>query len=343
MKYAHIARYIRETAWAITNDKMNDLLSVFAFRAAGGAFTPEEIHARIGGERQPATSSKRGNVAVIPIRGVIAHRMGAMDETSGGTSTERIGAMLKAVAADESIGTIVYDIDSPGGTVPGVQELAAEMFALRGNKKQVALVNSLAASAAYWLASQADEIVSIPSGAAGSIGVFTVHEDLSALLEKEGVKISVIRAGKFKAEGNPFEPLSDEAKAVIQARVDAAYAQFVKDVARGRKVTQAAVKEGYGQGRALSAKDALAAGLIDRIATVDETFGQLLGTSKTSGHLRAEADEHGNIIAAAFENDPEAAKKATEDLMAASSMNDIVAKHIAEADDEDRRRRIKLS
>jgi signal peptide peptidase SppA len=287
MKYTHILNYVASTPWAILPDKMQEILSVLAFRAAGHTFTPEEIQARIGDAKSGSTrpSGAKG-VAVIPIRGVIAHRMGGMDDMSGGTSAERIGAVLKSVAADDSIGTVVYDIDSPGGTVPGVQELASQMFALRGQKKQIAQVNDLAASAAYWLASQADEIVSIPSGTAGSIGVFTVHQDLSEALAKEGIKIDVIKAGKYKVEGNPFEPLSEEGRAFIQARVDEAYSQFVKDVARGRGVNVADVKGGYGEGRALSAKGALKAGLIDRIATFDETLASVTGR-KSSG-MRAE-------------------------------------------------------
>jgi signal peptide peptidase SppA len=253
MKYTHILNYVASVPWAILPDKMQEILSVLAFRAAGHSFTSEEIQARIGEAKSGARASSGGGVAVIPIRGVIAHRMGGMDDMSGGTSAERISAMLKQVSADESISTIVYDIDSPGGTVPGVQELASQMFALRGVKTQIAQVNDLAASAAYWLASQADEIVSLPSGSAGSIGVFTVHQDLSKALEAEGIKIDVIKAGKYKTEGNPFEPLSEESRAFIQARVDEAYSQFVKDVARGRGVNASDVKGGYGDGRVLTA------------------------------------------------------------------------------------------
>jgi signal peptide peptidase SppA len=283
MKYPHICSYVASTPWAILPDKLTELVSVLAFRASGQTFSADEIRARIGGDAEPpAAATKRGAVAVIPIRGVIAHRMGGMDESSGGTSAERIGLMLKAIAADDSIGTIVYDIDSPGGTVPGVQELAAQMFALRGKKTQIAQVNSLAASAAYWLASQADEIVSIPSGTAGSIGVFTAHQDMSEALKAEGVNVTLISAGKYKVEGNPFEPLSDETKAVIQERVDTAYAQFVKDVARGRGVSVADVRGGYGEGRALGAKDALAAGLIDRIGTMEDTIGRAVGKRSSS-------------------------------------------------------------
>ncbi len=299
MNYIHILSYVASTPWAILPDKMQEILSVLAFRAAGHRFTPEEIEARIGEKNANGAPMRAGGVAVIPIRGVIAHRMSGMDDMSGGTSAERISSMLKQVAADESIGTIVYDIDSPGGTVPGVQELASQMYEMRGKKAQIAQVNDLAASAAYWLASQADEIVSIPSGTAGSIGVFTVHQDLSEALAKEGIKVDVIRAGKYKVEGNPFEPLSDEGRAFIQARVDEAYSSFVKDVARGRGVNVSDVKGGYGQGRALSAKDALTAGLIDRIGTMEDTFSRVLG----KGHSTMRAEVEAPVLAATDDAD----------------------------------------
>ncbi len=292
MKYQHIAAYVAETLWAIHPAKMAELLSVLAFRAAGHEFTEAEIQARIGdslAQREDVPRVQGSGVAVIPIRGVIAHRMGGMNESSGGASAERIGAMVRAAMADASVGTILLDVDSPGGTVPGISELAGELAEMkgRGTKRIVAQVNSLAASAAYWLASQADEIVSIPSGTAGSIGVFSVHQDLSKALEKEGIDVTLISAGKYKTAGNPFEPLSPDERAVMQARVDVAYAQFTKDVARGRGVSVTDVRTGYGEGRALSAADAKKAGLIDRIATMDSTISRLTGRSSTAG-LRAE-------------------------------------------------------
>jgi len=289
MKYQRISAYVSDTLWACHPAKLAELLAVLAFRAAGKEFSESEIEARIGDASSRASGpTSRGAVAVIPIRGVIAHRISGMEDTSGGTSCERIASQIDRVVA-EGIGTIVYDLDSPGGTVPGIQELAAKMFALRGQVKQIAQINSLAASAAYWLASQCDERISMPSGTAGSIGVYTAHQDLSKALEQEGIDITLISAGKYKVEGSPFGPLSPEAKAVKQAGVDAAYAQFTKDVARGLGVSPADVRNGYGEGRALDAKEAKAAGLIDRIATMDETLGRLVGRQATSaGGMRAQ-------------------------------------------------------
>lgn len=313
MKYGRIAQYVADTPWAILPAKMAEIVGVLAYRAAGHEFTREEIEARIGAGSGPqgATRTDGGAVAVIPIRGVIAHRMSAMEDSSGGTSAEGIGKMLRAAMADQSVGTILLDIDSPGGTVTGVSELAAELFAMRGQgKKIVAQVNGMAASAAYWLAAQADEIVSLPSGVAGSIGVFMAHKSLAKALEQEGIDVTLISAGKYKVEGNPFEPLTEEAKVVMQAEVDAAYSRFVNDVARGRGVSAADVRKGYGEGRALTAKDAKAAGLIDRIATMDETIGRLVGRKSPAG-MRAEVvgvdlaaeDDQTAIVSACADDD----------------------------------------
>jgi len=110
--------------------------------------------------------------------------------------------------------------------------------------------------------------------------VFAIHEDMSKALEAEGVTSTVISAGKHKVEGNHFGPLDDEARATIQAKVDESMAQFVADVAKGRGVSASAVRSDYGEGRAVSSSQALAAGMIDRIATLDETIARLAGRTR---------------------------------------------------------------
>lgn len=287
MKYQRIVAYVHETLWAIEPGKLKEILAVLAFRAAGHTFTAEEIQARIGGGPGSGAASQSGSVAVIPVRGVIAHHMGGMDESSGGTSCERISAMIDQVANDPTVATLLYDFDTPGGTVTGIETLGAKMFALRGIKRQVAMVNGMCASAGYWLAAQCDEIVSLPDGLTGSIGVrWTPHEDISQANEQDGIVVTEIYSGKYKTEGTQNQPLSPEAKAFKQAQSDAVYDKFLKAVARGRGVTPAAVESGYGEGRVLFAKEAKAAGLIDRIGTMDDTIGRLVG-KKSAGGPRA--------------------------------------------------------
>lgn len=288
MKYAHVARFVAETPWAILRSKLDEIEAILQFHMEGGKFTAEELRARIGDPSSKPEPAKRGAVAVLPLQGVISHRMGGMSEMSGGMSTERFSSMLRQALADESIGSILIDVDSPGGTIAGVTELAAEIIAARAQKPIVAHINALGASAAYWIASAASEVVSTPSGMIGAIGVITSHVDTSKADEAEGVTRTVISAGKFKAEG--FGPLTDDAKAAIQARVDAAYATMTKDIAHGRGVKASDVRGGFGEGRVLSAKDALEAGMIDRIATMDETIARMVGR-KAIGGMRAEAGD----------------------------------------------------
>jgi HK97 family phage major capsid protein len=131
------------------------------------------------------------------------------------------------------------------------------------------------ASAAYWIGSQCDEVVATPSAAVGSIGVFMVHLDESAFDERIGLQYSLIFAGKHKVDGNPYEPLSDDARAALQEQVDEYYTLFVNDVARGRKVNASKVRAGYGEGRCLTATQAMDAGLVDRIDTFDGVLSSL--------------------------------------------------------------------
>jgi len=285
--YDRILRKAIRTPWAIEPTYAAIVQDLLGFRAAGGRLTEDEIVARIeahtgekfAGSRQAPTPS--GSIAVIPIYGVIAHR--AFEASSGATSTEYVGAQLRRVMAEPSIGTILFDVSSPGGTIEGVPELAAAIAAARKTKYIVASSNALMASAAYWIGSQAHEVVVTPSGGVGSVGVFTLTEDWSEKLARDGVKINAISAGDYKLEGAWWEPLSDEARAFLQQSVDSAYASFTGAVAKGRGTTAATVKKQYGQGRCLEADAALAAGMVDRIETFDQTIARLQKASAAAG------------------------------------------------------------
>lgn len=235
--------------------------------------------------------SRAGAVAVVPVYGTLTQRGGGglFEMYFGGTTTEGLTAAVRQLVGDETIKAIVLDIDSPGGTVGGMQEAADELFKMRGAKPIIAVADPLAASAAYWIASSANEIVVSPSSQVGSIGVFAVHEDISKMAEDIGIKVTLISAGKYKTEGNEFEPLTDEAREAIQKRVNEYYGAFVAGVARGRGVTPAAVRGGFGEGRVVGAKEAVAEGMADRIGTLRDTLAKL-GAGAATG-MRAEADD----------------------------------------------------
>jgi len=210
-------------------------------------------------------------------------------EASGAVSAQRLTAAFRAALNDPEVGSIVLDLDSPGGQVGGIEELANEIYQARSQKPVTAVANGLAASAAYWLASAAGELVVTPSGEVGSIGVFAIHEDYSAMLDKAGVKVSLIAAGKYKTEGNPFEPLGEEAQVAVQGVVNDYYDMFTRAVARGRGVSQADVVAGFGEGRVVMAEQAVRLGMADRVATIDEVISGLRANGGANGK-RAEAD-----------------------------------------------------
>jgi signal peptide peptidase SppA len=288
------SRYIGEVSrhpWAILPEKFAAISELIRLRASGARLTDEQIAdrvgprsvARTGGSPTGVVRGSGGAVAVIPVHGTIAYRADSFEASSGGTSTELIGRMLQRAMADDTVTSILFDFNSPGGSVDGIDDLCKQIAKAGKTKRVVAHVNSMAASAAYWLASQCSEIVSMSSGQIGSIGVYMLLLDESEALANAGIKINAISAGQKKLEGAPWEPLSDDARAFLQAQVDDVYAQFLATVAAGRGTSAAAVKAGYGQGRCLPAKDALAAGMIDRIAALDDVLTQLAAGTAAPG------------------------------------------------------------
>ncbi len=282
IQYQRIIQAVTETPWAILPAKLAVIRDLLAYRATGGVLTSEQIAERM--DTQAATRNGRstvpGNIAVIPIIGTIIPRYNMFTESSGAVSVQRITAQLRQALKDPDVESIIFDVDSPGGQVSNVEELAKEIHQARGTKPITAVANSLAASAAYWIATAADELVVTPSGEVGSIGVLAMHEDISEALANEGIKINLISAGKYKVEGNPFEPLDDEARAFIQSRIDDYYDMFVTAVSRNRSVSKSDVKNGFGEGRVVGAKEAVKLGMADRVGTLDETLARLQRSSK---------------------------------------------------------------
>lgn len=209
-------------------------------------------------------------------------------------STLLLSQTVTALANDPEIGTLVLDMDTPGGDVVGTKEAADAVFAARDKARVVALINPLAASAGYWIASQASEIVAVPSADVGSIGVFMLHCDMSGMLEMDGVKPTFIFAADspYKVEGNPYEALGEDARARFQADVDTIMAEFVKAVARGRGVPASKVLADFGQGRTLMAPAAKAAGMVDRVATLNVALARFgVNAANLEGRRRGEAAE----------------------------------------------------
>jgi signal peptide peptidase SppA len=270
----------RPSYWAIHPNVLPVIAATLRART-----DPAAIRALRPAARDDEPDTSRGGVAVIPLKGILTAQPSILDQLFGLDSTPPVPAFreaLAAAAANSDVKAILLDIDSPGGSTDLLPETAADVRQARQHKPVVALANTLAASAAYWIGSQADEFVITPSGQAGSIGVFAMHEDESGLLEQLGVDVSLISAGKYKVEGNPFEPLDDDARASMQDTVDKMYGMFTRDVAKGRSVNVDAVRAGFGEGRVLLAQDAVKHGLADSVATYEQTVAGMLKGDITS-------------------------------------------------------------
>lgn len=216
-----------------------------------------------------------GDVAVIRVSGFITQKPNIFTLLFGGTSTEMLAREVRAAMGDPSIASLILDVDSPGGDVQGVTEAANAIRGLRGRKPMIAVANPIMASAAYWLGAQADEVIATPSAIMGSIGVFAVHMDESAAIANAGIKLTPVTWGRMKLSGASFLPLSEEARASMQARVDYFGKVMESDIAKGRRISPASVHGQYGEGEVFTPPGAKARGLVDRIATLEEIAGHL--------------------------------------------------------------------
>ncbi|WP_455387482.1 S49 family peptidase [Petrachloros mirabilis] len=222
----------------------------------------------------PRLAKVKGAVGLIPVFGGIGQHRGG--DYWASVYSEEIVAKTAGVLDNPNVGAAVLVFDTPGGIVYGVQEAATAIREMSQSKPVYGFVKGMAASAGYWLASATTKIFSNSSAESGSIGVWTMHLDASEALKKFGIDITMISAGKFKVEGNPFEPLNEEARAELQRSVDSYYEDFLDGVAIGRNVSKATVKNDFGEGRMLEASRAKAAGMIDGIATLDELLAGIM-------------------------------------------------------------------
>ncbi len=288
MNQPHLIAEFLVTPWALMPERLNAMAAVLGRwsqnvpASDGELATVASDRAARDARRQGTAAQSAGGIAMLPLYGVVTQRGNMVEDVSGpgSVSTQQFAAALRQLLADDTVGQILIDIDSPGDSVYGVAELADEIQSARAQKPVIAIANSLAASAAYWIGCSASQFYVTPGGEVGSIGVWQAHQDYSKALEESGVKTTLISAGKFKVEGNPYAPLDAEAHSFMQSRVDDYYAAFTKSVARGRGVPISQVREGMGQGRVLGADAALAQNMVDGIATFDEVIKKMRRATK---------------------------------------------------------------
>lgn len=175
-----------------------------------------------------------GKVGVIAVEGTLVHKGAWLGTHCGMTSYQALSDQIAECRADPSITGIVFEFDTPGGEVSGAFDCAAALRELSAEKETLAICTDMAYSAGYLLASQCRQIVVPPSGGVGSIGVITMHVDMSKALADAGVAVTIIAAGAHKADGNPYEPLPADVRNRIEAEVEEARVMFAEAVQEGR-------------------------------------------------------------------------------------------------------------
>lgn len=209
-------------------------------------------------------------VALIPVRGTILKRQGFWSLFFGATSIEWLTKTFTVALGDPEVSAIVLSIDSPGGTVSGIEILGDLIF--NSAKPVVAFGDGMMTSAAYWIGSAARSVIVGETSQAGSIGVLMVHYDYSKSDEQFGLKRTYLSAGKFKALGNDAEPLSQDARTMYEGWLNYYYDLFINAVARNRKVEPQAVIGGMAEGRIFIGSQAIEAGLADGTGNLQDAI-----------------------------------------------------------------------
>ncbi|MDP9176695.1 MAG: S49 family peptidase [Gemmatimonadota bacterium] len=262
---------LHSTHWAITPEALETMMSV---AAREHPLTPDALEAFRGDALQNTRrATVRDGVAMIPVRGPLFRYAGFFTEVSGATSYATIATDFTEALSNAQVKSIVLMIDSPGGEVNGIAELSSMIFAARGQKPIAAYVSGQGCSAAYWLASAADEIVVNATSVLGSIGCLVTFVDTRARDEASGVKhVEIVSSQSPKKN---LDPMNDEGRAEVQALVDELAQIFVDAVARNRGVAARTVVSDFGQGGLMIGKTAIASGLADRLGSYESLLAEL--------------------------------------------------------------------
>ena len=216
-------------------------------------------------------TAAKAKVAVIPLNGVIAGTSQQGLLTTTDISPTIIRNYLKKAETDGAVVAVVLRIDSPGGSAAASQEIASEVrrFKEDTGKPVVISMADVAASGGYYISVYADRIVANPGTVTGSIGVITQFIYIEGLLEKLGLELETIKAGKHKDMG--IRPLTQEERQIMQDIADDLYEQFVTAVADGRNLSMTEVRE-LATGQPYTGRQALELGLVDELGGLDEAI-----------------------------------------------------------------------
>ena len=266
--------FIASQPWAITTEAL-ELIDSIAHRANEN---PEAVATKLGRPLQGTrTMEVRNNVAVLPVAGPIFRYANIFTEISGASSIDTMAMDFQIALDDPKIDAIVLEIDSPGGMVAGVSEFADMVRA--ADKPVTAYVGALAASAAYWIAAAADDIVLDKSAEVGSVGAV-----MQMRITDDKNSREIVSSQSPNKRPNPD---TDDGRTEVQGRIDALAQVFIDSVAEFRGVDAETVINGFGRGGMKLGEAAVQAGMADRLGSLESVIAGLSGGTERSGLMDA--------------------------------------------------------
>ena len=262
---------IMSAPWMLAPEQLAEIQAIYQSHLRGDKIDIKGIVAKVAAQESPVKGyDVIDGAAIITIDGIISKKRTFWSYFFGGSASSEVAQLFSAAMADPAVESILLDIDSPGGTVDGTQELAELIFSYRGQKPIIAWTDGKMASAAYYIGAAADAIyISGDMPDIGAIGVTMLHVDYSEAARKAGVRETDIYAGRYKRIASSNRPLSGEGKAYLQDQVDYVYSVFVNDIARFRNKTVVEVLEKMADGRIFIGRQAIKAGLADGVSARD--------------------------------------------------------------------------
>ena len=281
-KFSHLSSLVFNKPLMVTQDYAETIAVVLSDRLN---LDVEGLQIKSDAKDQRAATTNKG-VAVIPIIGSMSHRATGIEAMSGMTSYATLQKQFEAAFNDPNVGSILMDIDSPGGSVAGAFDFRDYLMSKKGTKPVYALARDAMCSAAYLIGSTADKVYATQTARVGSIGVVAMHTDASGKMEKEGLKPTFISAGKFKTAGNPYEKLEGEKLKYLQDSVDESYDMFINAVAEARGIDKKVIRDT--EARVYGGKKAVEIGLADGIRTYESVLAEMSAPNFTTQGTKME-------------------------------------------------------
>ena len=281
-KFSHLSSLVFNKPLMVTQDYAETIAVVLSDRLN---LDVEGLQIKSDAKDQRVATTNKG-VAVIPVVGSMSHRATGIEAMSGMTSYSTLQRQFEAAFNDPNVGSILMDIDSPGGSVAGAFDFRDYLMSKKGTKPVYALARDAMCSAAYLIGSTADKVYATQTARVGSIGVVAMHTDASGKMEKEGLKPTFISAGKFKTAGNPYEKLEGEKLKYLQDSVDESYDMFINAVAEARGIDKKVIRDT--EARVYGGKKAVEIGLADGIRTYESVIAEMSAPNFTTQGIKME-------------------------------------------------------